>query len=290
MLAKQQRKEIRQMDASSEESSAREFRERVLRSTYEAQKNIAPYLEIPVLRRIIKTFTNDAREDFEKWACNPLVLEMLKKAKSALDEGRITEQDAENVMIESLLGNKEGNKSGGAGSYETIPPKPSGKKIRVETNNLVSALNEHVQLRMNGNALYEVKHFPEALQKYNEALSIVNLVEGTNPGDQHEIDKNKVATLMNIGATHMGTQDFGAAICMLTEANQLMPNHPKLLIRRARAFTQRGEFAKAREDVALVESFQYLDPYEIATAKAEIDKEERRSLKAEQRMARKAFS
>ena len=92
------------------------------------------------------------------------------------------------------------------------------------------------------------------------------------------------------GATHMGTQDFGAAICMLTEANQLMPNHPKLLIRRARAFTQRGEFAKAREDVALVESFQYLDPYEIATAKAEIDKEERRSLKAEQRMARKAFS
>jgi hypothetical protein len=53
----------------------------VLESDYEAQKNIAPFLENKVLRRIIKTFTNDPKSDFAKWARNPLVIEMLTKAK-----------------------------------------------------------------------------------------------------------------------------------------------------------------------------------------------------------------
>ena len=60
-----------QMERQTEESSARDFRERVLAADAEAQKNVAPFLENPVLRRIIKTFTNDERGDFAKWACNP---------------------------------------------------------------------------------------------------------------------------------------------------------------------------------------------------------------------------
>ena len=99
---KQQRKEIRQMEAHTEETSARDFRERVLAADAEAQKNVAPFLENPVLRRIIKTFTNDERGDFAKWACNPRVLEMLRRAQKAMDEGKLSEAEAERVMIESV--------------------------------------------------------------------------------------------------------------------------------------------------------------------------------------------
>ena len=188
MLAKQQRQEIRQMERGAEESGAREFRERVLASGAEAQRNVAPYLEIPVLRRIIKTFTNDTRGDFEKWACNPLVLEMLKRAKSALDEGRLTEQEAETVMIGSLLDGGKASGSGNSSGGSKPGGNSGGKKVRVETNNLVSALNEHVQLRMRGNSLYEQRRFPESLRTYTEGTNWGFLQPSSNvPKSRHTV-------------------------------------------------------------------------------------------------------
>ena len=53
----------------------------MLESELEAQKNIAPFLENRVLRRVIQTFTNDPSGDFGKWASNPRVIEMLREAK-----------------------------------------------------------------------------------------------------------------------------------------------------------------------------------------------------------------
>ena len=278
---KQQRKEIRQMEAHAEETSARDFRERVLAADAEAQKNVAPFLENPVLRRIIKTFTNDERGDFAKWACNPRVLEMLRRAQKAMDEGKLTEAEAERVMIESVAAKQksaydDADTDVDDRGFGTAPSTvPTGRKVRVETNNLVSALNEHVQLRMQGNQLYESRAFPEALEKYQAALSVVDLIQGTNPGDQGEIDKNRAATLMNVAATHMGMQAFGEAIRNLNEANRIVPNHPKLLMRRARAFTQRGAFDEARADVRACAAQNVLSAREVRAARAEVDAAER---------------
>lgn len=283
---KQQRKEIRQMEAHAEESSARDFRERVLAADFEAQKNVAPFLENPVLRRIIKTFTNDERGDFAKWACNPRVLEMLRRAQKAMDEGKLNEADAERVMIESLAAHQKKTHTRDGESivdddvddrgFGTAPSHvPPGRKVRVETNNLVSALNEHVQLRMQGNQLYESRAFPEALEKYRAALSIVDLIAGTNPGDQAEIDKNRAATLMNVAAAHMGMQAFGEAIRNLNEANRIVPNHPKLLMRRARALTRRGAFEEARADLTACEAQNVVSRNEMRAARAETDAAER---------------
>ena len=278
---KQQRKEIRQMERQTEESSARDFRERVLAADAEAQKNVAPFLENPVLRRIIKTFTNDERGDFAKWACNPRVLEMLRRAQKAMDEGKLTEAEAERIMIESVAAKQKSDYDDADADVDdrgfgTAPSTvPTGRKVRVETNNLVSALNEHVQLRMQGNQLYESRAFPEALEKYQAALSVVDLIQGTNPGDQGEIDKNRAATLMNVAATHMGMQAFGEAIRNLNEANRIVPNHPKLLMRRARAFTQRGAFDEARADVRACAAQNVLSAREMHAARAEVDAAER---------------
>ena len=52
----------------------------VLASEVDAQKAVAPYLEHPLLRKIVQTFTNDPRGDFAQWATNPLVISMLEQA------------------------------------------------------------------------------------------------------------------------------------------------------------------------------------------------------------------
>jgi hypothetical protein len=74
----------------------------VMESDYDAQKNMAPFLENKVLRKIVQTFTNDPRNDFSKWANNPLVIRMLTKAKELMDEGRMTEDEAEHLILQQL--------------------------------------------------------------------------------------------------------------------------------------------------------------------------------------------
>ena len=106
-------------------------------------------------------------------------------------------------------------------------------------------------------------------------MSIVDLVAGTNPGDQAEIDKNRAATLMNVAAAHMGMQAFGEAIRNLNEANRIVPNHPKLLMRRARALTRRGAFEEARADITACEARNVVSRDEINAARAETDAAER---------------
>ena len=72
----------------------------VLEAEYDVQKAIAPFLKVPALRTVIQTFTNDADGDFQKWAGNPAVLEMLMQAKQLLDKGRMTEAEMEHAFLE----------------------------------------------------------------------------------------------------------------------------------------------------------------------------------------------
>ena len=74
----------------------------VLASDYEAQKAVGPFLENPVLRRIIQTFTNDTDGDFSKWANNKQVLAMLAQAKRLMDEGHITPAEMESHLLQHL--------------------------------------------------------------------------------------------------------------------------------------------------------------------------------------------
>ena len=76
------------------------FVTQVLMAEYDVQKAIAPFLKIPALRTIVQTFTNDTNGDFQKWAGNPSVLEMLTQAKRLLDEGHMTEAEMEQSFLE----------------------------------------------------------------------------------------------------------------------------------------------------------------------------------------------
>ncbi len=81
---------------------ALKFRSTVLDADLDAQKNIAPFLKNKVLKRIIMTFMNDPNGDFEKWAKNPRVIEMLATAQRMMEDGRLDERDMEEHLIRML--------------------------------------------------------------------------------------------------------------------------------------------------------------------------------------------
>ena len=99
MVEKTQRAEIRKVHRTEEQLRALKFRDVVLASSPEAQRAVAPFLQGPVLRRIVQTIANDPGGDFTKWATNPLVLEHLAVAKKAIDDGLITEKEAEHLIL-----------------------------------------------------------------------------------------------------------------------------------------------------------------------------------------------
>ena len=85
------------------------FGMQVLEADYSAQRNVAPFLKIPVLRRIVQTFTNDEHEDFGRWAHNPLAIQMLQQAKDLLDEGRMTEAEMEALLLSQMQARSVGS-------------------------------------------------------------------------------------------------------------------------------------------------------------------------------------
>ncbi len=99
MVERTQRKEVRTVQRARTNAAAATFRERFLAAPPEAQRALAPYLAVPFLRRIVQTLTNDERGDFGGWATNPRILEMLAAAKEALDTGRISEAEAERLLL-----------------------------------------------------------------------------------------------------------------------------------------------------------------------------------------------
>lgn len=68
----------------------------------EAQKAIAPLLQNKVLRKIIQSFTNDESGKMDYWACNPEVLRLLKEAKRKMDEGIVSEDEMEALLLANL--------------------------------------------------------------------------------------------------------------------------------------------------------------------------------------------
>lgn len=74
----------------------------MLDASLDTQKAIAPLLHNRVLRKIIHTFTNDETGDMGRWACNPEINRLLYEAKRRMDQGFITEDEMEHLLIGQL--------------------------------------------------------------------------------------------------------------------------------------------------------------------------------------------
>jgi len=251
-LAEHQRQELRKMDRIQHRCDAMEFRHAVLSADEEAQRNVAPFLKNRTLRTFVSTFRNDPSGDFSQWACNPEVLRMLTAMQTAMEDGTMREEDVERLMVNYLRDPKNDG-------HEEFTRRTK-REARLETKDLVNALNEQCQLRYEGNQHYSRKEFAEARECYVRALSIMNLVKGRTDADAAECDKNRLACLMNLGAACMAMKLYGEAVNHLNDALELSPDNPRVLRRRGRAHRGRGDFKDAKKDfVACVR----LDPFDI---------------------------
>ncbi|KAK9835278.1 hypothetical protein WJX84_006359 [Apatococcus fuscideae] len=247
-----QRKEARQALKFKEKAQALTFREKVLEASFEAQQNIAPFLDYPVLRKVIQTFTNDARGDFDIWATNQQALAMLQEAKRMLDSGSLTEEELEQNMLRQL----QDDANPGAAEFQ----RASRHVIRLPTDQLVGALNEHLTERRSGNDHYKQCRFVKALKHYERALSIVELVQGMSQADQAEIDTNRQTVLLNMAAVHLALERHGQAVTLCSRVIEADPTSIKALLRRAKALASRHEYQAAQADLDEVRRLDPLQP------------------------------
>lgn len=175
----------------------------------------------------------------------------------------------------------------------------TAQHVRLPTEQLVAALNEHVRskyylpdplarLRMypssavltgvalkrlwvalpqlqlterrKGNEHYRARRFPEALHHYDRARSIVEYVKGSSTGDQHELDANRVAVYLNIAAVCIASQDASGAVHWCSQALELEPRNVKGLLRRSKANLQRHEYEVSTTASVSVADFCQISP------------------------------
>merc|ERR1719460_318536 len=165
-----------------------------------------------------------------------------------MDSGKVTEEEMERHMVAFL----KSDANPGRAEFEL----KTRQKVRVPTEQLVSALNEHLEVRRKGNDLYQAKRFAEALQQYRRALSVVELVVGLSGEDQKEVDTNRIAVQLNIAAVHIARQDFGQAVEACNAALDLKPSNVKALLRRSKALLGRHEYGSALEDLERVKALE----------------------------------
>lgn len=248
LVERHHRMEYRKAQRAGRKMKVAQFQDKVLSADYDAQKNVAPFLENRVLKRVVHTFCNDPLNDFGKWARNPEVLRLLNSAKALMDSGKVTEDQMEYMLLQQL--------QDPANPHHAEFELKTRQKVRVPTEQLVSALNEHLEVRRKGNDLYQAKRFAEALQQYRRALSVVELVVGLSGEDQKEVDTNRIAVQLNIAAVHIARQDFGQAVEACNAALDLKPSNVKALLRRSKALLGRHEYGSALEDLERVKALE----------------------------------
>lgn len=253
-----QRKEVKQSIKLQEKMQALKFRSTVLDADLDAQKNIAPFLKNKVLKRIIMTFMNDPNGDFEKWAKNPRVIEMLVTAQRMMDDGRLSERDMEEHLIRMLKDPES--------AHHAEYKQATEMKARLPTDQLVQALNEHLQERNKGNVAYRKQAYETALNHYLRAKSIVDLVEGLSTADQEEVVVNAVAVNCNLAAVHLALREFGAAMAAADDALALDAGSEKALVRKAKALVGRHEYESAEEVMEELRRVGALDGVEEVAA------------------------
>lgn len=109
LVERVQAREVARSRLAAERAAAARLRDAVLAATPDAQRAVAPFLAVPVLRRLVATLCNGATDGatdgaadgatFSDWATNPEVLRHLRLAHLALAEGRVTEEEVERIVL-----------------------------------------------------------------------------------------------------------------------------------------------------------------------------------------------
>lgn len=300
-VSEAQRQEMKQALKLKDQLHWLAFEKLLDQSSAEVQEALAPFLRYKCLRRMIQTFGNGGEQsrqdslphgradeehggaswgpprkvaDLASWALNPRVQCLLHQAKHLLESGSMREKELEHLILAQLKG------PGGAvaAEFEAV----SSPCVSLAPEKLVSALNEHLDERRKGNGSYKAGRPAEAMMSYQRALAIVDWVKGATAADQAEVDKNRVAVLLNMAAASLTLEDYGDAAHSCSRALHLQPSNSLALLRRAKARAMRREFEAAEADLQAVRELHWEE--EVADVRRQM-----RSLQSADRVKDKAF-
>lgn len=121
-------------------------------------------------------------------------------------------------------------------------------------------LNAIPVLKQDGNRFFAEKNYQRALEKYGEALHILDqLVLREKPGDEEfiKLDMMKIPFYLNFAQCKLLLEDFYPVIEFTTEVLKRDPDNVKALFRRAKAHVGAWNPKEAKEDF---EKIVQLDP------------------------------
>lgn len=96
--------------------------------------------------------------------------------------------------------------------------------------------------RQKGNLHYKKSDFPNALEYYTNAVSILESITGRAAEEQQEVDANLVKAYLNMAAVYLQEQHYGAAIGWCTKALEKDTVNDKALLRHAKAHLGRHNY------------------------------------------------
>jgi tetratricopeptide (TPR) repeat protein len=143
--------------------------------------------------------------------------------------------------------------------------------------------------RERGNRLFGKRYFHEADQEYEQALRFLVFMPHATPQQAPHIAADISAVQLNLAATKLRCGYEDAAIKHATKVLEMCPEHTKALYRIGQAYTQLGEYAKAREHLQRAEAAPTADDaVRAAVAKEMARLQERKERHARQR--KRAFA
>ena len=118
---------------------------------------------------------------------------------------------------------------------------PSGAKPAFNRDLVWSICDQH---KDEGNQLFKVQKYAEALEKYNEAIT-----ESEDPNiPEDEVNPNLKVYLSNRSFCHIRMENFGSAIMDAGEAVELDDKFTKAYYRRGCAYLGLAKYAEAAKD------------------------------------------
>ena len=162
-----------------------------------------------------------------------------------MDSNQISEDEMEEQLVRML-------KDPAAPAHEEFTA-ATQTRARLPTDQLVQALNEHLQIRRRGNEAYKQGDYDAALHHYTRAKSIVDLVEGLSRADQEEVVANAITIHCNLAAVYLARKEYNAAVNAAEDALGLDSRCEKALVRKAKGWVGKGAWEEVEEVVREME-------------------------------------
>ena len=238
------REDFQQKLDQKEQSAMNTVKDLLLDAGSETIRVFKPFLKHRVFANLIMSMSNDREEGesgssaLTRWASNSHMIDLLKAAKSKIENRDMEEEQLEHLLI-SHLRNQGQIKT----TRSTLP-----------SSSLASALNETVAERSKAERYMSEGRLDKAVEKLTRALSIVESVQGSNADSESEIASTRVELLIDLGVLKTRLQEAGSAVIFFDRALSEDPGNGRARVEKARCLALAHDFHKASIELKSLEA------------------------------------